>query len=220
MTDASAPVCATASATVLNTGRPRCCVPPLPGVTPPTTLVPYSSICSAWKVPCEPVKPWTITFVFLLIKTDMGRRSLLAGDGSNRLLRAVVDVVGRSDGQTRVLQQFLAGFHVRAFEADDDGNLDVDFLDRADDALGDHVAADDAAEDVDEDRLHLVARQDQLEGFGDAFLGGAAADVEEVGRRAAIERDHVHRGHRQAAAVDHAADVAVHGDVVEIVLAG
>ncbi len=29
-----------ASATVSNTGRSRCVVPPLPGVTPPTTLVP------------------------------------------------------------------------------------------------------------------------------------------------------------------------------------
>src|SRR5580693_8855818 len=40
---ALAPVLATASATVLNTGQPSCVVPPLPGVTPPTTLVPYSA---------------------------------------------------------------------------------------------------------------------------------------------------------------------------------
>ena len=31
----------TASATVLNTGLPKCSCPPFPGVTPPTTLVPY-----------------------------------------------------------------------------------------------------------------------------------------------------------------------------------
>ena len=37
---ASAPVSSTASCTVLKTGRPMCSVPPLPGVTPPTTLVP------------------------------------------------------------------------------------------------------------------------------------------------------------------------------------
>jgi len=37
---ASAPVAATASATLSNTGRPRCLRPPLPGTTPPTTLVP------------------------------------------------------------------------------------------------------------------------------------------------------------------------------------
>ena len=39
ITDALAPVSFTASSTVLNTGQPSCVVPPLPGVTPPTTLV-------------------------------------------------------------------------------------------------------------------------------------------------------------------------------------
>ena len=37
---AVASVAATAAFTVLNTGRPRCAVPPFPGVTPPTTFVP------------------------------------------------------------------------------------------------------------------------------------------------------------------------------------
>ena len=37
-----APVLRTASATVSKTGKPSCVVPPLPGVTPPTTFVPYS----------------------------------------------------------------------------------------------------------------------------------------------------------------------------------
>ena len=40
---AFAPVSFTASSTVLNTGQPSCVVPPLPGVTPPTTFVPYSA---------------------------------------------------------------------------------------------------------------------------------------------------------------------------------
>ncbi len=40
ITEALAPVSCTACATVSNTGRSRCVVPPLPGVTPPTTLVP------------------------------------------------------------------------------------------------------------------------------------------------------------------------------------
>ncbi len=47
----------TASATVSNTGRFKCLVPPLPGVTPPTILVPYATACSEWKVPCAPVNP-------------------------------------------------------------------------------------------------------------------------------------------------------------------
>src|SRR5690606_41127443 len=72
MTEASAPVASTASATELNTGRPRWVVPPLPGVTPPTILVPYSLACSLWKVPCEPVKPWQMTLVSLLIRMLIG----------------------------------------------------------------------------------------------------------------------------------------------------
>ena len=54
---ALAPVSVTASATVLKTGQPSCVVPPLPGVTPPTTLVPYSAQPLAWKVPSLPVMP-------------------------------------------------------------------------------------------------------------------------------------------------------------------
>ena len=48
-------------------------------------------------------------------------------------------------------------------------------------------------------------------------LRRAAADVEEVGRLAAVELDDVHRRHREAGAVDHAADVAVERDVVQVV---
>ena len=41
---ASAPVFSTASATVSNTGKPSTSIPPFPGTTPPTTLVPYFTI--------------------------------------------------------------------------------------------------------------------------------------------------------------------------------
>ena len=40
MIETFAPVCATASATVLKTGFSKWIDPPFPGVTPPTTLVP------------------------------------------------------------------------------------------------------------------------------------------------------------------------------------
>ena len=66
---AVAPVAATASFTVLKTGRPSTSVPPLPGVTPPTTLVPYSIISSAWKAPMRPVMPCTITGVVSFSRT-------------------------------------------------------------------------------------------------------------------------------------------------------
>jgi hypothetical protein len=71
MIDALAPVSRTACSTVWKIGtRPRNRVPPRPGVTPATSCVPYSSICSAWKLPAEPVMPWTRTRVFLSTKMD------------------------------------------------------------------------------------------------------------------------------------------------------
>ena len=38
---------------------------------PPTKFVPYFIACSEWKVPCEPVKPWQRSYVFLLTKMDI-----------------------------------------------------------------------------------------------------------------------------------------------------
>src|SRR5437867_8609994 len=60
----SAPSRAAASATVFQTAKPSCVVPPLPGVTPPTTVVPYSLQRAAWKAPSRPVMPCTTTRVF------------------------------------------------------------------------------------------------------------------------------------------------------------
>src|SRR5690606_28507273 len=95
-----------------------------------------------------------------------------------------------------------------------------DGLARGNHALGDDVAAHDAAEDVDQDGLHAFVLEHDLERFGD-FLGrGAAADVEEVGRLAAEQLDGVHGGHGQTGAVDQAADVAVELDVGQVELAG
>ena len=80
-------------------------------------------------------------------------------------------------------QQLAAVRRVGALEAHDDRQVQAEVPRRADHAFGDHVAADDAAEDVDQDRLHLRVLQDQLERGRDALARGAAADVEEVRRR-------------------------------------
>ena len=48
MTVAFAPVFSNGLAMVLKTGQPSCVVPPLPGVTPPTTVcVPYAAAAFA-----------------------------------------------------------------------------------------------------------------------------------------------------------------------------
>src|SRR5258708_37199758 len=104
MTVALAPVFFTASATVSNTGKPSWTRPPLPGVTPPTTFVPYSRICLAWKVPAEPVRPCTMSLVFFPTNTD----KLLPSRERYDLLRAVGHVVGGREGQARFGQHFPA----------------------------------------------------------------------------------------------------------------
>src|SRR5206468_12671977 len=89
-----------------------------------------------------------------------------------------------------------------------------------DEGFGDEIAAGDAAEDVDENALHFGIAEDDAEGFVSRIAGDAAADIEEIGRLAAVELDNVHGGHREACAVDEAADGAVEGDVIEIGFAG
>ena len=98
--------------------------------------------------------------------------------------------------------------------------LELDLLGRCDHAAGDHVAAHDAAEDVDQHTLDRRVGEQDAECSGHPLLGGAAADVEEVGRLAAVVLDDVHGRHRKPGAVDHAADVAVELDVVEVELRG
>ena len=84
-----------------------------------------------------------------------------------------------------------------------------------DDALREDVAAQDAAEDVDQHGADVLVGQQDLERVPNLLGIGAAAHVEEVGRLAARQLDDVHRRHGQAGAVHHAADGAVEADVVE-----
>src|SRR5438132_4350395 len=58
----------TASCGVLNTGTPSTLCPPLPGVTPATTFVPYSRISRVRARPSRPVIPCTSTRFFSSIK--------------------------------------------------------------------------------------------------------------------------------------------------------
>ena len=100
------------------------------------------------------------------------------------------------------------------------GCFETDFLDRGDDAFGDHVAFHDAAEDVDENAFDVRVGGDDLERGRHFLRRRAAADVEKIRRLRAIELDDVHGRHGEAGAVDHAADRAVERDIGEIVLRG
>ena len=83
-----------------------------------------------------------------------------------------------------------------------------------------HVAAQDAAEDIDQHRLHGFVRQQDAESVLDLLRVGAAADVQEIRRTSARVLNDVHGAHRQTRAVHHAGDVAVQLDVVQAELGG
>ena len=104
---------------------------------------------------------------------------------------------------------------VRAVEAHDERDVGVELGERLDQAARDLVAARDAAEDVEEDRLDLRVGEHHLDGGRDRLGVRAAARVEEVRRLAARLRDDVERAHHEPGAVAEDADVAVELDVLQ-----
>ena len=203
-------------ATVSNTGSPRWVVPPLPGVTPPTIrravgdrLLGVERALGAGEALADD----------LGVAIDQNRHQDEVPTAATTFSAASRKVARGGDREARLAEDLLAEVDVGALEAHHQRHPDVDLARRGDDALGDHVAAHDAAEDVDQHALHLGIGQQQLERRGDPLLGGAAADVQEIGRRAAVQLDDVHGRHRQAGAVDHAADVAIQLDIVQLVAA-
>ena len=101
-------------------------------------------------------------------------------------------------------------------EANDDGHIDVAHVAvGVHDALRYAVAADDAAKNVHQNRLHGWILEDDAECFLHTRRIGRSSHVEEVGGVTATQLDDVHGRHGQARAVDHAAHVAIQFDVVE-----
>ena len=97
--------------------------------------------------------------------------------------------------------------------------LDLHLVERQQDPARDLVAARDAAEDVEEDRLHLRVGGDDLQRIDHALRVAAAAEVAEVRRPPAGERDHVERRHDEPGAVAEDADLAVELHVGDALLA-
>src|SRR5512133_1139025 len=213
----------TASATVLKTGIPSMWMPPLPGVTPATMLAPYSRHCWVWNSPLRPVMPWTRIREFLLSSMDMSLSvSCLKGLSQhfyNSRCR-ITQVVSDLDIQPRFLEEQFTVLDLAAVHADDDRQGAVDLAGRLNDAVGNHVAAHDAAEDVDKDPFDILILEDDPEGLGHLFAGRPAADVQEVGRLAAALLEHIQGSHGQSGAVDQAADRAGQLDVGQVVFSG
>src|SRR5690606_6770444 len=98
-------------------------------------------------------------------------------------------------------------FYVGPGKAHDNRQLDIQFLDRVDNALGDPITTIDASEDVDEQRLDVGILKDGPERLLHALWACTATDIEEVGGLAACELDHVQGRHGKASPVDDAADI-------------
>src|SRR5688572_29537917 len=211
ITVASAPVSRIASCTLLKIGQPSCVVPPLPGVTPPTTCVPYAAAALAWNVPSRPVRPCTISRVCLSRRTATSALPRQRDD----FLRRLTHRISRCEAQPALPQHALAFFDVGSFHPHHDRHAYAELGHGGDDPLRQHVAAQDAAEDVDQYGLDVLVGHEEAERVLDLLRVGAAADIEEVGWLAPCQLDDVHRRHRQTGAVHHAADVAVQTDVVE-----
>src|SRR5580692_5418909 len=258
ITVVSAPVFSTASCTVLKMGQPSCVVPPLPGVTPPTTWVPYAAQALAWKVPSRPVRPCTIKRVFLATRIDIntiphyshlssrakretlvlacatsvasgehqdpalslgmtGQNSLTPRRGHHSVCR-ILHSVSHDEIETGIHQDLLAFVHVRTFEAQHHGKLDVSLLRGFYHSCGQRIHAQNTAKDVDQHRFHALIAEQDFKRVRHLLGISAAAYVEEICGHAAGILDDIHRRHRQSGAVNHAADAAVELDVVQAVL--
>src|SRR6056297_1705520 len=87
----------------------------------------------------------------------------LALDRFHDLLRAVLEIVGGDHVNIGGVDDLLALFDVRPFQAHNQWNLETHLFHGRDNAFRDHVAAHDTAEDVDQDALDLRIRCDDLE---------------------------------------------------------
>src|SRR5438128_1778240 len=182
---------------------------------------------SAWKLPILPVKPWTMTRVLRLSRIAISRPPsgcffLLGGraPGGDGLLGGLGQRVGDDHLLAGIGQDAASLLDLGAGEPHHQRHVDADLADGFDHAFGDPVAAVDAGEDVDQDGLDLSVAEHGTERFRHPLGRGTAADVEEVGRLAAGDLDHVHRRHGEACTVDDAADIAVQADIGEAAVAG
>src|SRR4051794_2082819 len=170
-TDTSAPVFSIASATVPKTGTSvpstSTDVPAFFGFTPPTILVPEASMRLVCFMPSEPVMPWTMTLEFSVRKIAiLSPFSARVGQFGRAVRGAVHGVDLLHARQLRVHQDLAAQLGVVAVQAHDQrlgAGRRAQQLEGLHDAVGDRVAGGDAAEDVDEHRLHGRVVEDDVQ---------------------------------------------------------
>ena len=151
-------------------------VPPLPGTTPPTICVPYSLHARVWSCPTAPVIPCVSTRVFLSTKILIC--GIQAPISFTMRLAASAMSAGGNHLDARVGENLLALDDVGAFHPDHQRHVELHLFRRLDDALREHVASHDAAEDVDEHAFDAFVREQDAKRRGDFLCARAAADVE------------------------------------------
>ena len=119
-----------------------------------------------------------------------------------------------------LFEQLAGALDVGALQTHHHRHLEADLLGGGDQGLCDRVTLGDTTEDVDQHALDLGVSQNDPEGFGGTLGGDGTADVEEVGRLAAVQLDDVHGGHGQTGPVDQAADVAIESDIGQVEFLG
>src|SRR5262249_20681478 len=77
------------------------------------------------------------------------------------------------------------------------------------------IAAENAAEDVDQHGLYVGIAQQNTEGILNLLRASAAAHIQKVGGTAAGELNDVHGRHGETCTVDHATDRSVQLDIVQ-----
>src|ERR1700757_4272986 len=75
--------------------------------------------------------------------------------GLDDLLRGIVEIVGRQHVEAALADYLLSGCDIGALEPNYQRHFQADFLHRRDHALGNDITLHDAAEDVDENALHI-----------------------------------------------------------------
>src|SRR4029077_12128874 len=148
------------------------------------------------------------------------KRSSRTARESDHFLRSIFHAVSDGEIEAGVAEYLLTEFDVSPFHAHHDGNLELQIFCGGDHARSEDVAAQDAAEDVDEDGAHAWITHQDAKSVLDLLQRAAAADIQEIrGRPAGVLND-VHGGHGQTSSVDHAGHAAVEFDVIESVFGG
>src|SRR4029434_5020990 len=100
------------------------------------------------------------------------------GDG---LFRSVFHTAGHRELQSRILEYLAALFHVGTLQANHHRDIESDGLRGVHHSTSNDIAPHDTAKNVDEDRLHILVGQENLERASHLVRIGSATDVEEIG---------------------------------------